>query len=332
MSGALVDGIRRTTKAPLILACVYFVTLITSVPFSVLLRSSIAAHLGNSLAAEQAVRGLNYQWLVEYQAQAGELGKTMRTNVIGFAAVLDNLGAIADAERRPAAILWLGAAYLLLWLFLAGGIIDRYARNRPTRAHEFFAACGVYFVRFLRLAPIIALAYYALFGYIHPLIFDDLYGWLTEGVTAERTAFLYRVALYLVFGALLAGTSIIFDYTKVRAVVEDRRSMVGAMFSSVRFVRRNASRVISIYVANTLLFLAVLLVYALIAPGVGGTPLRIWLGFMVAQIYLIGRLWVRLIWFASETALFQSRLAHAGYVASAAVRLPEPPVVEQVVG
>ena len=30
------------------------------------------------------------------------------------------------------------------WTFLAGGIIDRYARQRPTRAHGFFAAGGVY--------------------------------------------------------------------------------------------------------------------------------------------------------------------------------------------
>ena len=63
-----------------------------------------------------------------------------------------------------------------------------------------------------------------------------------------------------------------------------------------------------------------------------GTSLRVWLGFAVAQIYLLARLWVRLVFFASETSLFQERLAHAGYVASAEVPLPEPPIVEQVVG
>jgi hypothetical protein len=332
MTNVLLDGIRRTTKAPVILACVYLVTLATSVPFSMVMRSAIAAHLGNSVAAEQAARGFNYQWLLEYQGQADALGKTLGTNVIGFAAVLDNLSAIADAERRPPAMLWLGAAYLLLWLFFTGGIIDRYARNRPTRSHEFFTACGVYFVRFLRLAPIVAITYYALFTYVHPLLLEDAYAQLTDGVTAERTAFVYRLALYLVFGALLATASLIFDYAKVRAVIEDRRSMVGAIVSSARFVRRNVAAVIFLYLANGLLFLAVLFVYAVIAPGVGGTAVRIWMGFVVGQLYLVGRLWVRLIGFATETALFQARLAHAGYVASAPVRLPEPPVVEQVVG
>ena len=39
-----------------------------------------------------------------------------------------------------------------------------------------------------------------------------------------------------------------------------------------------------------------------------------WLGFAVGQVYVLARLWVKLMFWASETALFQGRLAHAGYV------------------
>jgi hypothetical protein len=53
------------------------------------------------------------------------------------------------------------------------------------------------------------------------------------------------------------------------------------------------------------------------------------LGFIVSQIYVAARLWARLVFLASQTALFQSRLAHAGYIASAPVARPEPPIVEQ---
>ena len=56
-----------------------------------------------------------------------------------------------------------------------------------------------------------------------------------------------------------------------------------------------------------------------------------WLGFAIGQMYLLARLWVRLVFFASETSLFQGRLAHAGYVASAPPPRPEPPVVERFV-
>ena len=37
-----------------------------------------------------------------------------------------------------------------------------------------------------------------------------------------------------------------------------------------------------------------------------------WMGFAIGQIYMVARLWVKLVFWASETALFQERLAHAG--------------------
>jgi hypothetical protein len=329
---ALRDGVTKVGRAPVILACVFVATLIAALPFSILVRDSVASHLGNSMAAAEAARGLNYQWLAEYQAQAGEIGKTLRGRVIGFAAVLDNLSTLLDNDDRPPSILWLGAAYLLLWLFLAGGILDRYARNRPTRSHEFFTACGVYFGRFLRLAPIIAATYYALFAVVHPVLFNKVYGSLIRDVTVERTAFFYRLALYLIFGALLVTANVIFDYAKVRAVVEDRRSMIGALSASARFIRRNFSAVAVLYLTNGLIFITVLIIYALVAPGMGSTAMTAWFGFVISQLYLLARLWARLVFSASEIALFQGRLAHAGYVASAPVRVSEPPIVEQVVG
>jgi hypothetical protein len=57
-----------------------------------------------------------------------------------------------------------------------------------------------------------------------------------------------------------------------------------------------------------------------------------WLGFAVSQIYLLARLWVRLVFIASEVSLFQNRLAYTGYIATSPVRLPEPASVEQLTG
>lgn len=328
---ALRDGIRRVNRALVLLACVVLVTLLTALPFSALMRDALQAHLGSSLAAEQAARGVNVHWWNEFTDSAGALGRTFQPTIIGFAAVLDNLSAFADGEARPSPILWLGAFYLMLWLFLAGGILDRYARARPTRSHEFFTACGVYFFRFLRLAPFIAIAYYVLFAVVHPFLLDETYAALTREVTSERTAFVVRVALYAVFGALLAFVNVIFDYTKVRAVVEDRRSMIGAIVAGARFVRRNAAAVAALYLATGGLFAALLMLYAVAAPGAGSTGAGVWIGFIIAQLFLTGRLWIRLVFFASETALFQGRLAHAGYVASAPVVRREPPIVENAV-
>ena len=161
----------------------------------------------------------------------------------------------------------------------------------------------------------------------------EFYGPLGEILDKlHATAFFYRLALYAIFGGLLVAANVLFDYAKVRAVVEDRRSMIGAMTASARFIRRNFSAVAALYATNGLIFVTILVIYALVAPGMGRTALGVWLGFVVSQLYLLARLWARLVFSASEVALFQGRLAHTGYVASAPLRLSEPPIVEQVVG
>jgi hypothetical protein len=327
---ALRDGIARVARAPVILVCVFVVTLLTALPFSIAMRDAVQAHLGDSLVGEQVARGVNVQWWSEFTEQTGALGRTFQPSIIGFAAVLDNLSAFADGQARPSPFLWLGAGYLLVWLFLSGGMLDRYARARPTRSYEFFTACGVYFVRFLRLAPFMVLVYYVLFAVVHPILMEDAFYRLTRDVTVERSAFLVRLGLYAVFGLVLVLVNIVFDYAKVRAVVEDRRSMVGAIIAGSRFARRNASAVASLYLLTAGLFAGLLLVYAVAAPGASTTGARFWLGIVVSQLYLLGRLWIRLVFLASETALFQGRLAHAGYVASAEVPRPEPPIVDNL--
>lgn len=326
---ALTDGIRRVNKAPAVLACVFVVTLLTALPFSLVLREALRAHMGNSLAAEVVARGVNYLWWTEFRAQSTGMDRTFTTTIIGFAAVLDNLSTFLDRGSRPASILWLGAAYLVLWLFLSGGILDRYARDRPTRSYEFFTACGVHFVRFLRLAPIVAITYYVLFRYVHGWIFGGLYASLTHDLAVERTAFIWRLALYALFGLPLVVANVIFDYAKVRAVVEDRSSMIGAVVAGARFARRNIAGVAALYLMDGLLFVAVVGIYALAAPGAGAAGPKLWLGFLASQLYLLARLWVRLVFVASEVSIFQGRLAYAGYVANPAAPRSQPPIVDQ---
>jgi len=218
----------------------------------------------------------------------------------------------------------------VLWIFLAGGIIDRYARDRATRAHGFFAASGVFFFRFLRLAAVMWAVYAVLFGYVHAWLFGTVFPAMTRDVTVERTAFFERVGLYLVFGLLVAACNLIFDYAKVRAVVEDRRSMIGAIQSAIGFIRRNGGAAIALYLADFFLFLGVVAVYALVAPGASTGVLYTWLGFAIGQLYILARLWVKLTFWASETALFQGRLAHAGYVAAPKPVWPESPSAEAI--
>ncbi|PYR53963.1 MAG: hypothetical protein DMF95_02020 [Acidobacteria bacterium] len=239
------EGMRRVNRAPAVLLGVWALTLLVSLPLTAVVRGMLAQHLGSSLAADTAASGVNYDWMQEFSDQATGLGVTFKPTIIGFGAVLDNLSAFMDDIERPVVIVGAASFYILLWIFVAGGVIDRYARDRATRAHGFFATSGVFFFRFLRLAAVQWIVYAFLFGWMHPWLFDRLYPRMTHETSVERTAFVARVALYLVFGVLIAAATMIFDYAKVRAVVEDRRSMIGAITGALGFIRRNCGAAVS---------------------------------------------------------------------------------------
>jgi hypothetical protein len=324
------EGVRRVNGAPVVLAGAVATTFLIALPLSIALRGMIAAHLGDSLMADSVAARANYDWWQEFTSQATGLGTTFIPSIIGFGAVLENLSNLLDNQPMATTVAGAAAAWMIIWTFLSGGILDRYARQRPTRTHGFFSACGTNFWRFLRLG-VLALAFYGwLFGPIHEWIFDDFYPWATRDLTVERTGFAVRLACYLVFGVVLVSGNLIFDYARVRIVVEDRRSAFGALLAGIRFVRRNRGT-LYLYLLNAAMFVILALVYAIASPGAPGGGLSAWLTLGLGQAYLVGRHYVKLLFYASETAFFQNALAHAGYTAAPPVVWPESPAAEAIV-
>ncbi len=326
MIRALFDGIGRVLGAPVLVAGVYLVTLLLAAPLALALHDAIAAHLGASVAADQVAGGVHWEWWEEFQAQARGFERTFTPSIIGFGAVLTNLSAFVDGAVPSGGLAVAVAFYLAAWTFLAGGILDRLARRRRLGAAAFFAACGTYFFRFLRLAVVAGLVYWLLFDRFHTWLFEDLYRDVTRDVTVERTAFVIRIAGYAVFGALVLPVNLLFDYAKIRAVVEDRRSMLGALLAAGRFVRRRPFSTGGLYVLNAGLFGLLLAGYAAVDPGVGAPDATSqWTALLVGQAYVLARVATKLVFLASQTAYFQGQLARPGYVAAPD---PAPPAAE----
>ena len=196
-------------------------------------------------------------------------------------------------------LVWAG-----LWLFLSGGILDRYARARPTGTAAFFGACGVYFFRFLRLAAFVAGALYGLNR--------------VNGESAPDSARNMGVLTVIVLLFVLV------DFTKTRAVVEDRHSMIGAVLAAMRFIRQRAWRVAALVALNGLAMLALMMaVEWLVRATAAVGP---WLGNTLVLVPVVGRLSC----LASEVAFFQGELAHAGYTAAPLPVWPDSPAVEAI--
>ena len=316
MIAALLDGARRVASAPLLIAGFYpviVVTVVTAVPLGLVIPDSVESHLGSSVAADGVGSGIEPTWWEEFQTQSSGVARTLQPRTLGLAAVLVNLGELLDAQPLDGSVVMAVAAHLIVWAFFLGGLLDRLARQQRVGSVGFLAACGVYFFRFCRLAVLAAVVYVVLFTVVHTWLFDDLYALATRDITSEPMALALWVSLYALFGMVLLAVNLVFDFAKIRAVVEDRRSMVGAVLAALRFVRRRPADVVSLYLLNGLFYVLILAVYATVATGFGSGQ-SLWVGVVVGQAYLVTRLVAALVFYASQTAYFQSQL---GFRASA---------------
>jgi hypothetical protein len=325
------DGWRRVFAAPLVVAGMFVMTLLAALPLALTIRDAIASHLGRSLVADQVADGVSWDWWQEFLSQATGVERTFTPVIIGFASTLDGIGSVLDASAIDPPIVAALAVYLGAWIFLSGGVLDRYARQRPTRAHGFFAASGVFFWRFLRLGVVAAVTYWFLFAYVHRWLFDTWYVNATRDLDVERTAFAWRVGMYALFGLLLVAANVVFDFAKVRLVVEDRRSAIGALAASLTFIARNGRAVAGLYAVNGISFLLLIAGWRFAAPAVGRAGGLMWLGVLLTQLYIVARLLLKLQFLASETALFQSRLAHARYTGVPEPAWPDSPAADTIV-
>ena len=150
------DGFRRVFAAPAVMAGVFLVTLLAALPLAITMRGMIEAHLGRSLRSDAVADGADNDWWQEFTFQTSGLGTTFTPSVIGFATTLDSVSSVLDARPQQVQVAGAVAIYLGVWVFLAGGILDRYARQRRTHAHGSFAAAGGSVWRCLRLGSVAA--------------------------------------------------------------------------------------------------------------------------------------------------------------------------------
>ena len=325
--GAFGEGWRRVLAAPAMTSGITLMTLAAAVPLALAVNTAISAHLGSSMVADRLREGWDVQWAGEFAAQARGLATSLTHEILGFGGTVATVSGVLDGITPHPLVATAAAAYVAVWVFLSGGILDRLARARPIRTAAFFSACGAYFVRFLRLALVVGFCYWAIFRWLHPLLFETLWNRWTRDLTSESTALLLRALLYAVLLAALAAVSVVADFAKVRAVVEDRRSMLGALSGAVRFVRRRFWRVAGLYLMNVGAVLVVAAAWLLVDPRATWDA---WIAFAAGQVYIVARIAAKLAFMGSEVVFFQQELAHAHYTAAPEPIWPESPAVESI--
>jgi hypothetical protein len=297
--------------APAVLAGTCALLWAISLPLAVASPRAVAFTFAASVMADMPARG---------GVDLTTFARTFSPSNIGFGPMLTGLAPLAasvDKEIMTASVM---LGWFVVWSFLSGGILDRYARAHPTRPWGFFGACGAHAGAMLRLGVIAFAGYALLFLWAAPALRQ------AGDHAAQRAAFGSTLA-FAVFLVLLTALNLVIDYARVRIVVEDRRSAIGALLGALRFLRRHPWSTGALYGLEWVLVLMVMAGYFRVAPS--GPALTV-MAVVAGWIFIFARQVLRLTFYASETVLFQARLAHAGYTALPIPAWPESPAAEAI--
>jgi len=307
MFRAFTSGLRLAAASPKLLGVLWLLLLLAALPFGLAMQQEIEEGIGAS-QVEQDLRGrMDKVWLGEFHESSPGLGGTLqpeRASRVDFLHNLDLLfgGRLFEQHRGLVAG---GVGYALCWVLLLGGLIDRYARGGGRFVFsQFLAAGGRYFLRLFKLTLIAAPLYWGLF-----LVAKWGYGRIGDAVrdvTVEKTVLGYYLAAAIPLLLTVAVVMAVIDYARVAAVLEEEPGVLRALLRGFRFVVRQPVTVLGLALLVTLCSLGLIALRTLVTPSAGdGTALGIVGLFLLGQVFVVGRIILRLTLVAGEMSLYR---------------------------
>jgi hypothetical protein len=303
------DGLRRVSASPKLIFFLWLFNFAMALPLAIIMSGQIESSIGASLVHEKLEKGFDIDWYEEFAHEADGLGKTFSPAIIGIGPFLGNLESWLNGSMLTGntGIVGLGLGYMVVWVFLLGGVLDWFARREERlTAERFFSAAGRHFLRFILLFLLGGVFYFFVFTFISPLLFSSIADF-SRDATVERTVFFWTAAAYLVVALFLVVVNMVFDYAKIATVLIGHRNMLVATFEGFRFVFSHPAKTFGLYLILGMALVLLLGIYVLIAPGAGqASGLAVILAFLVGQIFLAIKLIARLTFFGGQMALYET--------------------------
>jgi hypothetical protein len=304
---AFADGARRTLGALRIVTWVWLANLLFALPMAAVVGDAIGDSIGGSRVGESLLEGFDLVWHSEYAEKSQGVAGTLAPSQVGVGAFLDNLELWFSGELfgLEPGLVAAGLLYALLWALLAGGVLAHVQSRERATLGSFFSFGGEFFFRFVRLALVLAVAYYLVYRFSHWL-FGRVEIWTRE-TTVEKSVLLYNLLAAALVLLLLAGVRMVADYAKIAIVLEDRRSSLLAALRGARFVLRRPLRTFGLMLLVAAIGAGLLLLYSVASPGVGQASwTAVLVAFLVSQLFLFARLGLRVALLAAELELYES--------------------------
>ena len=303
-SHPLRQGIGMLARNKRLCVIFYVVTTAAALLIAAPLMTIVIQSLGGSAWAQQMAGNVDIAWFSEVVVANGGMPWIQAAMVL----------------------LGVGTVSAVVYLFLLGGALQVLSNGE-----SFSAGCGRNFWRLVRLTVVSLLFYGGAFMFYKGL--GRVSKLWSEGSIATPLVYWgwFRAAVFL---AVCGFVNLVFDYARVRIVVDDQPSAVRSAIAAFRFVLRHLRSTAGLYIAVcaiAALVMGAFLAFSHTAQTSAGLAL-LWL--LVGQMMVFAKIWSRLLFCSTACALYgelKPPAVEPEAVPPAAVELPEAtpdPVIE----
>ena len=209
------------------------------------------------------------------------------------------------------AILWnvicmIALIYVLFSVFLSGGILDTLLHPQKTdRTMDFLSNGMRYFWRMLKVALFFLVIQLAILAIVIGIVI--ILGVNPKEMNNDLRFLLYLkiiVPVYVLIAMIIAMTH---DYVKIHIVQDGQPGIWSAFKAGAGFVSRHFVQALALYLINMFILAVLIVGYYLIKKAIpGGTMAGLMLTFVFGQMFLFGRIGVKLLTLSSECELRNS--------------------------
>ena len=341
MRQALSEGFGRVARSAGLVPLLLLVNLGSAALLAVPLARTLETDLEHKAAAATMVSGFDFPWWSHWSDAQQGWTASFAPDVFGVGFAFKNLDLLlrgylpaglfvhhdrdaAGETPRDAApaldpvILGLGAAYLVLQTFLAGGLLSTLrGPHGGWTLRGLLHGSGFYFGRILRLSALVLLVDFVLFALNAPLArWADYHA---REAVSESTAQVWLLGRHAVLLLALLWVNMVSGYAKAIVVVEERSSAALALLSALTFALARPRRTFGHYLALVVMGVALVALWGaldgLLVPASYATQLAT---FVLAQGLLAARIALRLVLWAGQIVLLRGAVPAPSGAAAAA--------------
>ena len=281
-----ISGLKSVFNVKKILFVNYFLNVAFALAVAIPFASILSTAIGYSDAIKSLAITFNYTVYAHFMRENGE-----------------GIAAIWSVAR------WLIPLYLILQIFLNGGIINAFRKDGKTYTlRDFYKNCTVYFWKYFKVFLIFLVFHIiAIIIVIVPTVII-----FSGGIDKVESEIIFWTTGYWVIGIyfiLFTIIMIVSDYSKILLTKKNSKGIFRTVFTAWKLVFQHFARMYSLFLINFLVLVFVYWIYWQLRDIINPSSTGIALVFiLIQQIINILRMYAKLTYYSSMTILTKDYL------------------------